>query len=208
MDSKDLYDIIDFNGEENGSKLSNHWPPHKPSGHQTVTFMKPNINTLYDYPINRLHERYQKLPESPSSFYANIYLLQIQEQPQQCRISGDIIKDRRPIDPAPIIKLSIFDSNLQQIEESIDSPFYVMHVSLWSTDMKAKLEVVNEKKTMLGSLVSSASRLKDLEGEECYYFAFPDLSIRLAGQYRLQFSLIHLIRYMFIYVYLCIYVLF
>lgn len=49
--------------------------------------------------------------------FCSIYLLQIVEQPEQCRMSGDSVKDRRPIDPAPIIKLSIFNSDLQRIEE-------------------------------------------------------------------------------------------
>lgn len=78
---------------------------------------------------------------------------------------------------------------------SIESPFYVLHASLWSTDMKRQLDIVNGTKALFGSLVSSPSFLKDMKGEEGYYFAFSDLSIRLAGQYRLKFSLIHLTKY-------------
>ncbi|KAI9260797.1 velvet factor-domain-containing protein [Sporodiniella umbellata] len=194
MDSEDFYDLLNLSGEEGNSQIGNHCSSPSNQPPMALTFMKPNINTLKEYPINKLHEKYRKSLDPPSLFYSNIYLLEIQEQPIQCRVSGDIVKDRRPIDPAPVIKLTIFDSNLKQIKESIDSPFYIMHTSLWSADMKTKFEVMNNTKVMLGSLVSSASLLKNLDSEEGYYFAFPDLSIRFAGQYRLQFSLIHLIR--------------
>lgn len=45
----------------------------------------------------------------------------------------------------------------------------------------------------MGSLVSSPSLLKNAEGEQGLYFAFPDLSIRTEGQYTLRFSLIKLV---------------
>lgn len=47
----------------------------------------------------------------------------------------------------------------------------------------------------MGSLVSSPSLLKNPQGEQGLYFAFPDLSIRTEGQYTLRFSLIKLNRY-------------
>lgn len=43
--------------------------------------------------------------------YDSEYVLNVVEQPQQCRISGSGEKDRRPIDPAPIIRLSLLHSN-------------------------------------------------------------------------------------------------
>lgn len=39
------------------------------------------------------------------------------EQPQQCRMSGYGEKDKRPIDPAPIIKLIILNCDQDNIEE-------------------------------------------------------------------------------------------
>lgn len=47
-------------------------------------------------------------------------------------------------------------------------------------------------KCLIGSLVSSSTLLKDMHGEKGYYFAFPDLSVRMTGEYRLLFSLVHL----------------
>jgi hypothetical protein len=53
---------------------------------------------------------------------------------------------------------------------------------------------IHSLKLLIGSLVSSPELLRDLENVKAYYFSFPDLSVRMTGQYRLQFSLIHLAR--------------
>lgn len=50
-------------------------------------------------------------------------------------------------------------------------------------------------RVLMGSLVSSPSLLKNPEGQQGLYFAFPDLSIRTEGRYTLKFSLIKLTRY-------------
>lgn len=68
------------------------------------------------------------------------------------------------------------------------------HASLWSVDMNTQLDILHETRALIGSLVSSPSLLKDLDNQRSYFFAFSDLSVRLAGQYRLKFSLIHLTR--------------
>lgn len=73
-----------------------------------------------------------------------------------------------------------------------ESPFYVVHVSLWSTDMTQHIDIVDNARTLIGSTVCSSTLLKDMNGEKGYYFAFPDLSVRIPGQFRLHFSLVHL----------------
>ncbi|KAG1461307.1 hypothetical protein G6F55_003644 [Rhizopus delemar] len=188
-ENDDFFDLINFSGEQE------HVQDQKsPLQNQPVTFMEPNINNLLDFPINRLLEKYKRKQDANFMNEESIYLLQIVEQPEQCRVSGDSVKDRRPIDPAPIIKLSVFNSDLQRIEESTDNPFYVTHASLWSVDMNTQLDILHETRALIGSLVSSPSLLKDLDNQRSYFFAFSDLSVRLAGQYRLKFSLIHLTR--------------
>jgi hypothetical protein len=37
-----------------------------------------------------------------------------------------------------------------------------------------------------GSIISSAYRLRDLDGQEGLFFVFPDLSVRMEGAYRLK----------------------
>ncbi|CAO3621777.1 unnamed protein product [Mucor fragilis] len=130
----------------------------------------------------------------------NTYTLDIMEQPQQCRMSGYGEKDRRPVDPAPIVRLVVVDkANKSTQQEQIECPFYILHASLWSADMTKRHDIIegtapHPLRFLIGSLVSSPSLLKDLNNDKAYYFAFPDLSIRMTGLYRLQFSLIHLAR--------------
>lgn len=45
-------------------------------------------------------------------------------------------------------------------------------------------------RNLVGSLVSSASKLYDLDGNLGIFFVFPDVSIRSEGTYKLKFSLI------------------
>ncbi|KAI8075868.1 velvet factor-domain-containing protein [Gilbertella persicaria] len=159
------------------------------------TFLKPNIDVsnskknnqhLYGNPSFMIDEPTCELDDFSFEF-------EIVEQPQQCRISNYGAKDRRPIDPAPILRLRILN------EKTVDfPPFFVVQVSLWSADMKRQLDLVKNKhqalRTLMGSVVASPSLLKDLDGQEAYYFAFPDLSVRMTGEYRLQFTLMHLTR--------------
>ncbi|KAI9472420.1 MAG: velvet factor [Benjaminiella poitrasii] len=127
-------------------------------------------------------------------------MLEVVEQPFQCRMAGIGDKDRRPIDPAPIVKLTILDEQDIMEDISIECPFYLLHATLWSIDMKTQYDLINSTtsgvslRILIGSLVSSPSLLKDLDNRRAYYFAFPDLSVRTTGQYRLQFSLVHLTR--------------
>jgi hypothetical protein len=65
--------------------------------------------------------------------------------------------------------------------------------------MSTKIDLVEtpqmqETRALVGSLVCSCSTLKDLNNQDGHYFAFPDLSVRITGQFRLQFSFIHIER--------------
>lgn len=47
-------------------------------------------------------------------------------------------------------------------------------------------------RNLLGTVVSSAYQLTDLDNEPGVFFVFPDLSIRTEGQFRLKFKFIDL----------------
>lgn len=87
---------------------------------------------------------------------------------------------------------------MYRIKSELESPFYVVHVSLWSKDMQTQHDLIQGSivpytmRFLVGSLVSSPTLLKNLNDEKGYYFAFPDSSVRMTGQYRLHFNLIHL----------------
>ncbi|KAI8890474.1 hypothetical protein K501DRAFT_236797 [Backusella circina FSU 941] len=167
-----------------------------------LVFMEPNsdLSTNFSWKSGK---KLEKTPSSviynPLTSYINSYILIVEEQPKQCRVSGSCDKDRRPIDPAPILKLIVLDEVDNILKDPIDTIFYVVHVSLWSADMSTKIDSVGtsqipETRALVGSVVCSCSTLKDLNNEDGYYFAFPDLSVRITGEFRLQFSFIHIER--------------
>ncbi|CEP16872.1 hypothetical protein [Parasitella parasitica] len=127
------------------------------------------------------------------------YELVVCQQPLHARMCGFGEKDRRPIDPPPIVQLIV----KQQGQDSpvdvqmLQIPFFVLHVTLWSDDRSEERNIISNPpkctRVLMGSLVSSPSLLKNTEGEQGLYFAFPDLSIRTEGRYTLRFSLMKLV---------------
>ncbi|KAI8352904.1 velvet factor-domain-containing protein [Blakeslea trispora] len=164
-----------------------------------LTFLEPNIDL--ETPQARRNNRYlfdshkTLMTTHPSAIADKDYLqFEIVEEPEQCRVSNYGDKDRRPIDPAPIVRLRSEDEETKDLH-----PFYVVQASLWSVDRKEQLDLVETKnqymRALIGSVIASPSLLKGLDTtREDYYFAFPDLSVRINGEYCLQFNLIHLTR--------------
>ncbi len=110
---------------------------------------------------------------------------------------------RRPIDPPPIIQLLVHDPRGHELLTTNDAAFYVMHVSLYHEKENKKLDyVVNPfrdvkgksvlAQSIVGSVVSPCYVAVAPNGAKGMYFAFPDLSCRVNGKYRLLFRLFHL----------------
>ncbi|KAL0095325.1 velvet factor-domain-containing protein [Phycomyces blakesleeanus] len=128
-----------------------------------------------------------------------IYELIVCQQPLHARMCGFGEKDRRPIDPPPIVQLVVQQGGSRGPVDvqTLQAPFFVLHVTLWSDDRKEERNIISNPpkctRVLMGSLVSSPSLLKNTEGEQGLYFAFPDLSIRTEGRYTLRFSLMKLV---------------
>ncbi|KAK9766076.1 hypothetical protein K7432_005100 [Basidiobolus ranarum] len=127
---------------------------------------------------------------------ARTYDLIVCQQPLHARMCGFGEKDRRPIDPPPIIQLIVKDQQGRIDMGVLQNPFFVLHVTLWSEDGKEERNIISNPpkctRVLMGSLVSSPNILKNPEGEQGCYFCFPDLSIRTEGRYCLKFSLMKL----------------
>ena len=123
------------------------------------------------------------------------YELIMRQQPKHARMCGFGEKDRRPIDPPPIVQL--IATNLasgERVEQTLYSPSYVLHAGLWLPDMQVEHNLLhtmeNPTRVLMGSLVSSVHLMKDVHDRLCVFFVFPDLSVRLEGNYRLRFTLV------------------
>ncbi|KAI8149384.1 velvet factor-domain-containing protein [Fennellomyces sp. T-0311] len=126
------------------------------------------------------------------------YHLKLRQQPKQSRMCGVGEKaDRRPIDPPPIVQLRVNDPNLPSTDRSsyLQNPYYFMYASLMAADLDEELHLLRDGKTRstTGSVVSSLYHLKDIDNSDAGFFVFPDLSVRVEGNYRLKLSLFEII---------------
>jgi hypothetical protein len=122
------------------------------------------------------------------------YKLRIRQQPVAARSCGFSERDRRVIDPPPILRLTIEGPNLT--EEDLSAQLhghYVMSCSIYdktgTRDASFMSEEYCHRRRLIGSLVAIPFVGKDEHGAEGCFFCFPDLSCRTPGAFRLRFSL-------------------
>ncbi|RCI04314.1 hypothetical protein CU098_012481, partial [Rhizopus stolonifer] len=135
------------------------------------------------------------------------YSLKVVQNPLRARCCGFGQKDRRPIDPPPIVQLCAkneygLDINLKP-EDSI---LFLAQCELYDADMKENRTMVvkpsslskntNKKpeimRNLIGSSVSNAYHLYNDQGKPGTYFVFHDLSVRTEGIFRLKFVFVNL----------------
>lgn len=124
------------------------------------------------------------------------YNLNIRQQPAAARACGFGERDRRVIDPPPILELKITDQATGAPEQDPNA-MLALHCTLLSHDGKEdETEVPPTEKGMpttrrlMGTLVASPYQAKDEHGVPGTFFVFPDLSCRSPGKYRLRFKLL------------------
>ncbi|KAI8343728.1 velvet factor-domain-containing protein [Chlamydoabsidia padenii] len=150
------------------------------------------------------------------------YTLELCQQPIHARCCGFGSKDRRHIDPVPILQLYQVTENGEQIKVRNRSPCskWIVHCDLYAEDVDEPRNLVhlssvcggggarhksvsnnstiltlpsaNVTKSLIGTLMSNAYELIDPHGDKGIFFIFDDLSVRIEGQYRLKFSLMDL----------------
>jgi hypothetical protein len=120
------------------------------------------------------------------------YRIIVRQQPSAARSCGFGERDRRVIDPPPIVQLSIFDDEGRPVRPQ--PHFSVVHCSIWdergTKDMSSMPEDFRQQRRLMGTLVASPFVGFDEKGEEGTFFCFPDLSCRTPGSFRLKFALV------------------
>ncbi|KAH0544568.1 hypothetical protein FGG08_001340 [Glutinoglossum americanum] len=120
------------------------------------------------------------------------YELHIRQGPERARVAGVKEKDRKPVDPPPIIQLRIKDDS-DPAQNYLQSPYYFMCCNLY--DPLHEQPATSAPHTALaGTLVSSLHRLKDIDNSDGGFFVFGDLSVKLEGEFRLRFSLFEMLK--------------
>lgn len=126
------------------------------------------------------------------------YKIIVRQQPSAARACGFGERDRRVIDPPPIVQLIVTDpATGKEDSNAMRYMFHVVHCTLWSEDGRedeTALTGADKRMTrrLMGTLVSSPFVGLDENGKEGCFFCFPDLSCRTHGRYRLRFVLIRI----------------
>ncbi|KAI9675511.1 MAG: hypothetical protein M1829_003315 [Trizodia sp. TS-e1964] len=119
------------------------------------------------------------------------YELRIRQGPERARVAGLKEKDRKPVDPPPIIQLRIKDDS-DPAQNYLQSPYYFMCCNLYDVNQERPASVAPQT-ALAGTLVSSLHRLKDIDNSDGGFFVFGDLSVKVEGEYRLRFSLFEML---------------
>ncbi|KAK5174777.1 uncharacterized protein LTR77_001860 [Saxophila tyrrhenica] len=139
------------------------------------------------------------LPPFPPSFSNPLppvnYRLSIRQQPAAARACGFGERDRRVIDPPPILELKITEKTTGEPAEDINC-ILALHCSLLNhdgsedNDSGPGQDGTPASRRLMGTVVASPYQAKDENGIAGTFFVFPDLSCRSPGKYRLRFKLL------------------
>ncbi|PFH57049.1 hypothetical protein XA68_15580 [Ophiocordyceps unilateralis] len=116
--------------------------------------------------------------------------LTLRQAPMHARVAIGKEKDRKPIDPPPIVQL--LDKRHHGKSGLYDSPYLFMTSSLVPEsygESPSGKEQELPSNYLVGSLVSSIHRLRDTDNVEGGFFVFGDLSVKREGRFRLRFTL-------------------
>ncbi|KAI9741295.1 MAG: hypothetical protein M1834_003012 [Cirrosporium novae-zelandiae] len=125
----------------------------------------------------------------------------MRQQPARGQVASSKEKDRKPLDPPPVVQLEIHDGDASR--QWLQSPYFFVVGHLYNENTN---EAVNMPAQTLfaGQVSSSLHRLKDFDncgkwthslfcslliGVDSGYFIFGDLSVKVEGKWRLKFSL-------------------
>lgn len=124
------------------------------------------------------------------------YEIIIVQQPLHARLCGFGEKDRRPIDPPPILEIVSKDDEHLPPDQRPPLGHFVVHASLWSADGTSECNVISSPpkttRILMGTVVATPERLKDAAGRVGDFVCFPDLSVRTEGTYTLKFGLMRI----------------
>ncbi|KNC97960.1 uncharacterized protein SPPG_06949 [Spizellomyces punctatus DAOM BR117] len=133
------------------------------------------------------------IPSDDAERFAQLMVnsrLELVQQPNRARMIGFGEKDRRPIDPPPILQLLLSDPT--QVSHT-SAPHLIAHASLFSAHTPENQTIILNPFTstptpvLVGSLVSPCHVLTSPTGTPGLYFVFSDLSVRISGEFRLRF---------------------
>lgn len=125
----------------------------------------------------------------PSSWeHGSPYLLTVKQQPERAKAANAKDKDRKPIDPPPILQLDV-DPSQDPLQVYITSPYLFVQTFLMGPNDSDPDPDMN---SLAGNTCTSGHVVKDGRGVHNMMFCLNDLSVKKEGTYRLRFCLFKL----------------
>ncbi|RDA83481.1 hypothetical protein CP532_7046 [Ophiocordyceps camponoti-leonardi (nom. inval.)] len=124
------------------------------------------------------------------------FSLRMRQQPRAARACGFGDRDRRVIDPPPIVQLVIESGSMtdDEVQSYLRYESYVMNCAICdetgTRDASFMPEGYQHQRRLMGALVGTPFVGRDDQGVEGCFFCFGDLSCRTPGAFRLKFTLI------------------
>ncbi|KAI7905628.1 velvet factor-domain-containing protein [Cokeromyces recurvatus] len=120
------------------------------------------------------------------------YDLEIRQQPNRAKLSVINERDRRPIEPPPILQLHWKNCTENELKKCLQSPFYFTVANLVTED-DPETPLLPIQNYLSGSTVSSLYRLRDIDNSDGGFFVFGDLAVKKEGRFKLRFSLFEIV---------------
>lgn len=131
-------------------------------------------------------------------------IVRFRQQPKRSRMIGFAEKDRRPIDPPPVLELICLDLYGNRIDCSSICQDFVACAALYCKDGRLDRSFIRQNKldaypydttriynSLEGETDANCQVLLDEKGMKSCYFIFPQLSVRIRGEFRLKFVIVN-----------------
>lgn len=116
------------------------------------------------------------------------YRLTVKQQPERAKAANAKDKDRKPIDPPPILQLDV-DPTQDPMQMYITSPYLFVQTFLIGA---ADSDPEPDLNSLTGNTCTSGHVVKDDRGVHNMMFCLNDISVKKEGTYRLKFCLFKL----------------
>ncbi|KAL2119653.1 hypothetical protein VTJ04DRAFT_6614 [Mycothermus thermophilus] len=117
--------------------------------------------------------------------------LAVRQQPKYACVAIGKGKERKPIDPPPIVQLMV-NPRKDPARTFLQNPYLILTARLIRKGDDDDDQSSPKESDLTGTLVSSLYSLKDTDNSQGGFFVFGDLSVRRVGTYRLAFILYEL----------------
>ncbi|ORZ15235.1 velvet factor-domain-containing protein [Absidia repens] len=119
------------------------------------------------------------------------YDVVIRQQPERSKMSVINERDRRPIEPPPILQMKWLHCSSEDTKKCLQSPFYFLVANI--VDAENNQLLLPAQDYLSGTTVSSLHRLRDIDNQDGGFYVFGDLSVKKNGLFKLQFSLFEIV---------------